>query len=272
MAINLVTKTKTRIKSLKTSDNGKIVEIYRSPSTADWLPANTRILTANSFIKNFRLYCQLDKSLDEIDLPDIAITDTKMQQVTKVVDAYWKGARKQLNIYLAESGNNWVLLGQVSLVRMAGYPYQLIALMDTLTENIAIELGMDSAIGVSITDVSYGGIVDGDILNFIGSVVEEYSITTVYNPITYQTLNTIIGTTPIKILPVNSNRKSFRVTNQSNAMVFLSLSENTNPVMGIQLQPNGDFYHHSEMESQYTGSVWAQSWTANSNLLIMEGV
>jgi hypothetical protein len=103
-------------------------------------------------------------------------------------------------------------------------------------------------------------------------VVEEYSITTVYNPVIYTTSNTIIGTTPVKILPVNSNRKSFRITNQSNSMVFLSLSENTNPVFGIQLQPNGDFYHHSESESQYTGSVWAQSWTASSNLLIMEGI
>jgi hypothetical protein len=272
MAINLVTKTKTKIKSLKTSDGENIVEVYRSPSTADWLPANTRILTANSFIKNFRLYCQLNETFPAIVLPDIALTDTKMQQVTKTVDAYWKGARKQLNIYLAESGTNWVLIGQVSLVRMAGYPYQLIALMDTLTENIAVELGMDSAIGVSVTNVTYGGIANGDILNFIASVVEEYSITTVYTPVTYQTLNTIIGTTPIKVLPANLNRRSFRITNQSNSMAFLSLSENTNPVFGIQLQPNGDFYHHSEMESQYTGSVWAQSWAANSNLLIMEGV
>jgi hypothetical protein len=272
MAINLVTKTKTVIKSLKTSDGSNIVEVYRSPSTADWLPADTRIITANSFIKNFRLYCQLNETFPAIDLPDIAITDTKMQQVTKTVDAYWKGARKQLNIYLAELSNNWVLLGQVSLVKMAGYPYQLIALMDTLTENIAIELGMDSAIGVSVTDVGYGGIVDGDILNFIGSVVEEYSIVSVYTPTTYTTTNTIIGKAPVKTLPINLNRKSFRITNQSNSMVFLSLSENTNPVFGIQLQPNGDFYHHSELESQYTGSVWAHSWADNSNLLIMEGI
>ena len=272
MAINLITKTKTIIKPLVASQGSNIVEIYRTPDSADWLPENTRILTNNAFVKNLSLYCQLDEQLDEVVLPDIAPTDSRMQQITKTIDVYWKGARRQLNIWMAESESNWTLMGQCSLVRIAGYPYQKIALMDTLTENIAIELGMDAAIGVSVTDVSYGGISPNDILNLSGTIVEEYNIVNVYPLITYQATNTTVGTAPVKILPINANRRTFRITNQSNSMVFLSLSENTNPVFGIQLQPNGDYYHHSELESQYVGSVWAQSWAANSNLLIMEGI
>jgi len=202
----------------------------------------------------------------------ITKTRSLVKKLKHTDDVYWNSPRKQLNIYQAESGTDWALVGQVSLVRIVGYPYQLIALMDTLTENIAVELGMDSAIGVSVTAVNNGGMEAADTLNLFASVVEEYLVKDILNPITYTTSNTIIGTTPIKILPPKSNRKTFRITNQSNSMVFLSLSENTNPVFGIQLQPNGDYYHHSEQESPYLGSIWGQSWAANSNLLIMEGV
>ncbi|QSJ20101.1 hypothetical protein JYQ62_16135 [Nostoc sp. UHCC 0702] len=132
------------------------------------------IVSANLFVKNLKAFTQI-KSLASANIPDIQLEDSEIQKLYKVLDIEWKSPRYHLNAYIsANNGETWHMAGALSLLNPSGYPYRIYNLMDLFTDNLAIELGENGAIGIQIADVGYGNLQASDLITIHGSYIEEY--------------------------------------------------------------------------------------------------
>lgn len=174
MTISIINRAKTITIPLNSNHSNNIVPIYQSPNLiigSEFLPSH-KIVGFNSFIKNLKIYASI-KSLEEVNLPNFELADSATQKVQKVLDIEWKSARKQLNVYIAGSTNDWEPIGSTSLLNPSGYGFRVYNIMDMFTDNLAIELGENSKIGVQMQDVGYGVLEANDKVTVHGSYVEE---------------------------------------------------------------------------------------------------
>lgn len=175
MAISIINRVKTITIPLTINHANNIVTIYQNSdlvSGCEFLPTY-KIVSFNCFIKNLKVYASI-KSLPEANLPDFQLADSATQKVQKVLDIEWKSARKQLNVYIAsDSDSNWEQVGSVSLLNPSGYAFRIYNLMDLFTDNLALELGENSRIGISVQNVGHGLLAPDDKVTVHGSYVEE---------------------------------------------------------------------------------------------------
>lgn len=174
MSINSVNRAKTIALKLQ-ANNSQVQVVYENSGLtigSDLIPDN-KIISFNSFIKNLKAYASI-ASVEEALLPSFALTDSETDKLYKTLDIEWKSPRKQLSLYI--SNNNaadWFKVGCISLLNPAGYPYRIYNLMDLYTDNLAIELGDNSKIGVSIDNVGFGLLEPTDLVVIHGSYIEE---------------------------------------------------------------------------------------------------
>lgn len=134
-----------------------------------------KIVSFNAFIKNLKVYASM-QSLPEVELPSFAPTDTSTQKTMKVLDVEWGSPRKQMDIYIASNDEvvpQWYMVGSVSFLNPYRYPFRIYNLMDLFTDNLALELGENSRIGVQMVDVGFGTITTQDSVIVHGSYTEE---------------------------------------------------------------------------------------------------
>lgn len=175
MPISIINRVKTITLPLSTSDGANIVTIYQNNDlvSGNELLPTYKIISFNSFIKNLKVYASI-KSLPEANLPDFQLADSATQKVQKVLDIEWKSARKQLNVYIAsDKSAAWQQVGSLSLLNPSGYAFRIYNLMDMFTDNLALELGENSKIGISVENVGYGILAPNDKVTVHGSYVEE---------------------------------------------------------------------------------------------------
>lgn len=175
MPISIINRVKTITLPLNSSNGTDIVAIYQNTDlvSGNELLPTYKIISFNSFIKNLKVYASI-KSLAEAKLPDFQLADSATQKVQKVLDIEWKSARKQLNVYIASDGNSsWEQVGSVSLLNPSGYAFRIYNLMDLFTDNLALELGENSRIGISVQNVGHGVLAPEDKVTVHGSYVEE---------------------------------------------------------------------------------------------------
>ncbi|WP_143755499.1 hypothetical protein [Gloeocapsopsis sp. IPPAS B-1203] len=154
----------------------RIIPIYRSSELSigsELIPGHT-IVNYNCFFKNLKAFAEII-SLPEANLPDFELEDSETDKLYKVLDIEWKSARKQMTVYISPTSNtlNWVKVGSVSMLNPSGYPYRIYNLLDMFTDNLALELGENSAIGVGIDNVGHGLLGTSDKVTIHGSYVEE---------------------------------------------------------------------------------------------------
>lgn len=175
MPISIVNRVKTITLPLKNSNGNDIITIYQNQdlvSGNEFLPTY-KIVSFNSFIKNLKVYASI-KSLPEAALPDFQLADSATQKVQKVLDIEWKSARKQLNLYIAsDDSSQWEQVGSVSLLNPSGYAFRIYNLMDMFTDNLALELGENSKIGIQVENVGHGLLAANDKVTIHGSYIEE---------------------------------------------------------------------------------------------------
>lgn len=151
---------------------------------SDYIPGY-KIISFNAFIKNLKAFASV-ASLPESMLPSFLPTDTSTDKTIKVLDIEWGSPRKQLNLYIASntepSVTQWYQVGSVSLLNPYGYPFRIYNLMDLFTDNLALELGENSKIGIQVQDVGFGLLTYQDAVTIHGSYTEEMFIQTEDKP------------------------------------------------------------------------------------------
>lgn len=173
MPISSINRVKTLSLSLpRESDN--ILVVYQNSEVlvgTEFSPGY-KIVSFNTFIKNLKAFASI-KSLPEISLPNFELEDTETDKLYKVLDVQWKNARKQLDLYIQSGNSDWLPIGSVSILNPSGYPFKIYNLMDLFTDNLALELGDNSKIGIAVKNVGYGFLTNGDSVVIHGSYVEE---------------------------------------------------------------------------------------------------
>ena len=175
MPVTNLSRVKSIVLPITQAHSDSIVTIYQNTGVTigSELMEGYKIIGLNTFIKNLKVFASI-KSLAEAALPDIQLEDSSAQKLQKVLDIEWKSARKQLNLFIATSNSDWQQVGSISLLNPSGYSFRIYNLMDLFTDNLALELGDNSKIGVQIQNVGYGLLIDADTVTVHGSYVEEF--------------------------------------------------------------------------------------------------
>ncbi|NJM22597.1 MAG: hypothetical protein HC907_29765 [Richelia sp. SM1_7_0] len=169
-SINLVKSINLK---LDASSGNNIIPFMLSDFEVNINPRH-KILSRNKYLKNLKAYSAI-KSIDEADLPNFNFDDSESEKLNKVLDIEWKSPRKQLNLLIGNS-NDWMPIGEISLLNPMGYPYRINNLLDLLTDNLAFELGEETQLAVKIEDVGYGLLTNTDLITIYGNYVEEVVI------------------------------------------------------------------------------------------------
>lgn len=156
------------------SNSESITTIYQNTEVvicSEFLP-NYKIVSFNTFLKNLKVFASI-KSLDEVALPEFALDDSQTTKLQKVLDIEWNSPRKQLDVYLQSNNQGWLHIGSTSMLNPSGYQFRIYNIMDLFTDNLALELGINSKVGIGVKDVCYGLLTPQDTVVIHGSYVEE---------------------------------------------------------------------------------------------------
>lgn len=174
MPISSVNRVKTITVDLNAAIGSSLVTIYQNSGVtigSELLPGYT-VVSFNCFLKNLKAFAKI-QSLEESPLPNFAIEDSATDKLYKTLDVEWKSPRKQLSLYIASGNQDWSQVGSISLLNPYGYPFRIYNLMDLYTDNLALELGDNSRIGIVVNDIGYGLLEATDTVTIHGSYVEE---------------------------------------------------------------------------------------------------
>lgn len=178
MGIGNISRVRSIVVPITANDGSNIVTIYQHPSDiaigSEFLDSG-KVISFNCFIKNLKAFAKIG-SIPEAALPDIQLEDTSTQKLYKVLNIEWRSARKQMNLFVASSNSDWQQVGSISLLNPAGYPFRIYNLMDLFTDNLALELGENSKIGIAMQNVGYGVLTNEDKVTIHGSYTEELFI------------------------------------------------------------------------------------------------
>jgi hypothetical protein len=251
--------------SLNASTQDDIIQLTASDSLFN-LSSKETIVSRNIFIKNLKAYASI-KSLPEAELPDFLLEDSETEKLNKVLDVEWGANRKQLNLLLGVE-NDWMSIGETSLLNPAGYPYRIYNLLDIVTDNLAFELGDNASLAVKIEDVGFGLLDENDVVNIYGSYIEELLIQDSYVVNSVAEFSYLIDNESIIVSAANQNRNYFLLQNNSEHLIFLSFS-NLSGANGINIKPGGH-YEFSASKVAYYGdlSVYCEY---NASVLVIQG-
>lgn len=174
MAISVVNRVKTITIALDRFSSNNIIPVYQNSglSVGDEFLPGYKVISFNAFIKNLKAYAKI-QSIEEAKLPEFTLEDSETDKAYKTLDVEWTSERKQLNLFISSDNNQWFPVASVSLLNPSGYPFRIYNLQDLYTNNLAIELGSNSRVGVQIQDVGYGYLEQTDTVTIHGSYVEE---------------------------------------------------------------------------------------------------
>ena len=191
MPLATVNRVKTITVSLSSDSGSDIVPIYEANELTlgqELLPGH-KIVSFNCFIKNLKAFAAI-RSLPEVPLPDFALEDSETDKLYKTLDIEWKSPRKQLSLYVSSDNSGWLQVGSVSLLNPYGYPFRVYNLMDLYTDNLALELGENSKIGIGVDGVGHGLLQSNDVVTVHGSYVEEFFLS-------YEDVAPVINVNPV---------------------------------------------------------------------------
>lgn len=250
--------------SLDSSTQGSIVPVTHNNLTNN-LNHQYNVVSRNKFIKNLKAYASIN-SIAEAALPEINLEDTETEKLYKALDIEWNSPRKQIDLLIG-TNNDWMNVGESSLLNPSGYPYRLYNLLDLLTDNLAFEFGDNINLAVKITDVGYGLLQDSDRVNIYGSYIEEIVIDDFIQEITNTTEKEVLLDAPQKILlDSNLQRKYVLIQNQSNKNIWVSLSNNVTK-NSILILPNGHYEFSTRNIPYYDAISGYADYDVNVNVI-----
>ena len=236
------------------ADGGDIKTIYEPGYISSFdLVASTRFY---GYVTDFR--CKINiNSLDEQELPEISIGDSRTARVNAVRDMEWRSPRKQLDILLRNpKGGGWLDVASISLLNRD--PFYQVNLLQYLSDNVAFAVANDSAIGVRIVNVGYGLLGAQDDVTFWGSVKEELNvIPSRERVITHTNSHSWSVTDQSQILlPNNQERLQATFVNTGTSIVYLNFNTAAIAGLGVALVPQGGSYEIN-LTNPFKGTISA---------------
>jgi len=243
---------------LDSSSADRIITIFHCKSDtedAGYL-RNADHVVLNGFIKTLRLKANI-KSVAEVQLPNLSPEQSRTERLNLLRNLEWSSPRKEVNLYVAETFNNWFCIATVSLLNIQ--PFRIINLMEYLTENLAFELGTTGAVGISVHNAGYGLLDANDELVIHGSATTEVVvIPATIPPIEACTpYGWTVQTDSGLVLPAQQNSKQITFTNLGPGKVFLSVGKHAELNKGIALFPNGGSYEFNRSNYPFTLPIYA---------------
>lgn len=216
MPISSVNRVKTiGIKLDANSDRVRVIYSNAQATVGSELLPGYKIVSFNTFIKNLKVFASI-KSLDEVALPEFELEDSQTTKLQKVLKIEWTSARKQLDVYLQSDNSDWLHIGSTSMLNPSGYQFRIYNIMDLFTDNLALELGTNSKVGVGVKDVGYGLLSAEDTVVVHGSYVEEIYLDSKEPPININVAVTgSIPTAPTLPIPSDSSIGNSTLINNS---------------------------------------------------------
>lgn len=267
------------------ANNGfQIVPIweYSTNFEYEYYRANNFQLIRNVFIRNLKANVVI-KNLREINLERLLDPElTTSERQLRAYSVEWESPRIQMNLWSGKSSGNWHLVGSASLLNRGPAPGYQLDLMPFFTEDLAIILGENGRIGVSLQNVNYGFLTGSDNVTITGSLVEDVIVLPKLEGVIAECKpsSDTVGTESKKIIPPNTNRSYLVITNKSNKAqneseeplncgLFLNFGETAELGKGIYLAP-GAIYEYNRTVDRYTGPIAAISDCPGCPVAIME--
>jgi hypothetical protein len=207
VAITQIAQSKNIAIPLTHQSGNDLITIYQTTHLSigrDYLPKQ-KLLAFNVFLKNLKAYARI-KSLPEAPLPEFELTDSETQKLYKVLDVEWNSPRKILDLLIKSSETDWAVIGTVSMLNPAGYPFRTYSLFDLLTDNLVFEMGTNTSLGVRINNAGFGLLDPTDSVVIHGSYTEELFLFAEDPPINISvSVNGIVGTPSDPNTPIFDN-------------------------------------------------------------------
>lgn len=243
---------------LDASSTDRIITVFENkpePDDAAYL-RNADHVILNGFIKTFRATSILN-SIPEAQLPNFSVELSRAERLSRTRNVEWTQARKELQLYLAETPNNWFPIAKASLLNIP--PYRMIDLMEYFTSNLAIELGSTGAIGVSIVNAGYGLLGPTDSVYIHGSATTEVVVI----PRELQPINQCtpygwtVGTVSQVLMGAMEGRKQITLTNTGPGKIYINVGGDAVLGEGITLMPNGGSYEFNRTNYPFSLALHA---------------
>lgn len=259
-------------KSLSVASGTQIMPLF-NPSQAVrdlGLDTSSGQLITNAFVKALKVYVKI-RSLPEIELPNIQLTDSSTEKLIKFRNQEWDSARIQLNLLIG-AAPNWTVIGAISLLHRK--PAYAVDLLNFFTDALAIECDGASCLALQIEDVGWGLLTAQDTVTAYGSLAEEVTYLAGLEPVIEdtQSYGWSVGTTSRVLLPANANRKQFTLVNTGERVVYLSYGRSAVVGQGIALLAEGGSYEHNKNNFKLTDAIHAISDTPGSTVTGIECV
>lgn len=277
-------KVRTIARKLNSVTSNTIVTLYENAGLDSVSQiAGITPISVNGFVKNLKVYAKIS-SLAEATLPNFSLEDSDTDKLYKALNVEWTSPRKQLNLYISDNRLSWEPIGSISLLNPAGYPYRIYNLLDLYTDSIALEIGMNGRIGVSLQDVGYGLLTQQDSVTIFGTYLEEIVAQKIISmPLYSSAENTTssafssqanIITAPLtnaaaKMLSTNSTRKGLTIFNPLDEELYIDGHDSVTTNSYMVIIAPGKYY---EVPYGYTGEIWGVLAGGNGSVQIREFV
>lgn len=243
------TSTFSILSKINAASGGSVIPVF-APTNAD----------TSYYLQALRLKISI-VSVSLTGIPDLEPEMTRAEKIRIVRDLEWDSPRKELAI-LQKTTGDWIEVARVSCLNRP--PYYTINLLQYLTDNADLPLGVGSALGVKIADVGHGLLSGKDELIVHGGGISESASTETPEPPTggsgwgedigtcSQSLASI-AVTARQIVPIQTGRKYLAISVQSGGDVWLGLGSAPAIDNGLLLTGSASSY---EIHN-YSGSIWA---------------
>lgn len=255
---------------------------YSTNFEYEYYKANNFQLIRNIFIRNLKANVVI-KNIPEINLE--ILLDSTLSTSERQLRAYnieWTSPRIHMNLWTGKSGAEWQLAGTCSLLNRGPSPGYQTDLMPYFTEDLAIILGENGRIGVSLQNVGSGFLTGSDHVTITGSYVEDVTVLPKLEGVIAgcKPSEDIAGIESKQIVLSNTNRTYLVITNKSNialdeseepinSHLFLNFGQTAELGKGIYLAP-GAIYEYNRTIDRYTGPIAAIADRPGCPISIME--
>lgn len=219
---------------------------------------NATHVIRNGLITALRIKAKVP-SIPEADLPQLAVDQSRTERLNLTRNYEWTSPRKHLNLWLKTSGGNWANIATISITNIP--PFRVFDLSSYFTSDIAIALGANGAIGLSVENAGYGLLEGNDEILCSGlATTEVVVIPEEVEPIS-QSFNygEAIDSTSRVFIPAIPNKKQVTLTNMGNSNVFLSIGQHAEIGKGIALRANGGSYEFNRSNHPFNLPIYAVS-------------
>jgi hypothetical protein len=228
-------------KTLNQSSSNNYITIFQK---SVFSKAGYRLIEEFNELSNITIVNYIH-NIPGVEYPVIPLEYSDSERDKVLLDLQWKSPRIHLAFYLDVDGEPRTQLEVQSLLSPKPYPYAKISIND-------IPLGNNGKLLASIINVGWGLLQNNDKVVILADCTSTYYVDKISNGRIVQ--NTITSS-PSQLLPENANRTAFTITNNTDSVIYLDISNSVSIInYMIPIQPNT---YYESMSSFATSAIYA---------------